>query len=152
MKTTAETTSQQFRSMSYAPDSIRPWLRKEPVSTSRPAWILCRNFNQRPIDNDEGLLQWTKQGRVRPGDYLVSTCRDRCVQAKDVAELDAIFRTATARRLEIAARALALGGLALVWIAPLLGSLLLLTTIATAMVSIGNTGSRRAKYATYMEA
>ena len=73
---------------------------------------------------------------MRPDDYLVSPRLDVCVQAKDIAELDAVFRKATARLLGKISRGLALGGLALVWTAPLFGSLMLVTTIAAAILSL----------------
>jgi hypothetical protein len=133
MKHCEEITLQHVRSTSY---------------TSKPAWILCRNFDQCPVADDAGLIQWTQQGCVRPGDYLVSTRLNRCVQAKDVAELDAIFRTATAQRLETAVRALAVGGFALVWIAPWLGALALFSAIGTTVVSIAKTSYRPGKYMT----
>ncbi|MGZ8832170.1 MAG: hypothetical protein ACXW19_03100 [Thermoanaerobaculia bacterium] len=81
------------------------------------------------------LQSWTEQGRVRPTDYLVSPRLDTCVQARDVAELDVIFRKATARRFGNIFRGLALGGFAVVWMAPLVGSLILVTAIAAAILS-----------------
>lgn len=148
MDTNGEIISQHVRSISYAPESIRPGRRMKSPDAPGAAWILCRNLEQRPIADDELLLRWTERGRVRPGDYLVNIRLDRCVQARDVAELDAIFRTATARRLEIAARALAVAGLALGCLAPLLGSLVLFSAIATTVVSIEKLGRRRRKYLT----
>lgn len=137
-----------LRSISYAPESVRPFQRTESTSTSRPASILCRNLDQRPIADNEELLRWTEHGRVQPDDYLVCTLLDRCVQTRDVAELDAMFRTATTRRLLTAARGLAVAALALVWIAPLLSTLLLLTAIATPLVSIGKICPHRGNYMT----
>lgn len=139
-----QSNSHHVRSMSFAPESIRPWLRTEAAPVARPLWILCRNFDQRPIADDDALLRLTEQGRVQPGDYLVNTGFDRCVQARDVVELDAIFRTSMSRRLETGARALAAAALALMSIAPLLGSLLFLTAIATALVSTARMSPRRA--------
>ena len=134
MKPNREVTPEHVRSISYAPESIRPSRQTKP-STPDPAWILCRNLHQCPIDNDESLLRWTEQGRVRPSDYLVNTRLDRCFQARDLTELDAIFRGSTARRLATAAWALAIAGLALVWVAPLLGSVVAFSAVATTLIS-----------------
>jgi hypothetical protein len=81
------------------------------------------------------LRRWTEQGRVRPTDYLVSPRLDTCVQAKDIADLDVIFRRATARRLGKISRGLALGGISVVWMAPLVGSLMLLVATVGAILS-----------------
>jgi hypothetical protein len=64
---------------------------------------------------------------------------DVCVQAKDIAELDAVFRKATAHMLGNVSTGLVLGGLALVWMSPLLGSLVLATAIAAAILSLRTT-------------
>ncbi len=138
MNAHAQTSSRHVRSISYAPESIQPWKQAKSHDVPEAAWILCRKFEQSPIADGERLIQWAELGRVRPGDYLVSTRRDQCIQARDVAELDAIFRTATARRLEIAARVLALAGLVLGCLAPLLGSIVLFAAIATTVVSMKN--------------
>ena len=125
------------RSISYAPESIRPSSRRaRSISAPRPEWILCRKRDSFPIPDNAVLQRWTEQGRVRPDDYLVSPRLDVCVQAKDIAELDAVFRKATARLLGKISRGLALGGLALVWTAPLFGSLMLVTAIAAAILSL----------------
>jgi hypothetical protein len=128
--------SRQIRSMSYTPESIRPCSRRErAISVPGPEWILCRNFDEFPVPDNAVLQSWTEQGRVRPTDYLVSPRLDTCVQARDVAELDVIFRKATARRFGNIFRGLALGGFAVVWMAPLVGSLILVTAIAAAILS-----------------
>ena len=124
------------RSISYAPESIRPSSRRaRPISAPRPEWILCRKLAAFPIPDNAVLQSWTERGRVRPDDYLVSPRLDVCVQAKDIAELDAVFRKAKARLLGNIFRGLTLAGLALVWMAPLFGSLMLVTAIAAAILS-----------------
>ena len=124
------------RSITYAPESIRPSrCRARAISAPQPEWILCRRRDAFPIPDNAVLQRWTEQGRVRQDDYLVSPRLDVCVQARDIAELDAVFRKATARLLGNICRALALGGLALLWMAPLFGSLMLATAIATAILS-----------------
>jgi hypothetical protein len=128
------------RSISYAPESLRPSSRRAQSSSApRPEWILCRKLDEFPIPDNSVLQRWTAQGRIRPDDYLVSPRLDVCVQAKDIAELDAVFRKATARLLDKISRGLVLGGLALVWMAPLFGSLMLVSAIAAAILSLRTT-------------
>jgi hypothetical protein len=80
------------------------------------------------------LQGWAGQGRVRPDDYLVSLELDLCVQARDVAELDAIFRKSRARLLSRIWRAIAGAALVLAWVEPLLGAAILVSAIAAARV------------------
>ncbi len=108
------------RSMSYAPESIRPCGRgKRAISVPRPEWILCRNLDEFAIPDNEVLRRWTEQGRVRPTDYLFNPRLDTCVQAKDIAELDAIFHKTTARGPGTVSRGL---GLAMVVVLVILSS------------------------------
>ena len=106
------------------------------ISAPRPEWILCRKLDVFPVPDNVVLQRWTEQGRIRPDDYLVSPRMDVCVQAKDIAELDAVFRKATARLLGKISRGLTLGGLALVLMAPLFGGLTLVTAIAAGILSL----------------
>jgi hypothetical protein len=101
----------------------------------RPEWILCRKRQEFPILDNAALQRWTEQGRVRPDDYLVSPRLDVCVQAKEIAELDAVFHKGKARVLANIARGFALASLALVWFAPLFGSLMLVSAVAAAILS-----------------
>src|SRR6266545_317729 len=88
------------RSITYAPESLRPSTRRaRSISAPQPEWIFCRKLDAFPILDNAVLQRWTEQGRIRPGDYLVNPRLDICVQAKDIAELDAVFRKATARLL-----------------------------------------------------
>lgn len=128
--------SRPVRSMSYEPESIRPISRRRRATcVPRPEWILCRNLDEFPIPDNGVLMRWTEQGRIRPTDYLVNPRLDTCVQARNIADLDAIFRkTASRRLLGNISRGLALGGFAVVWMAPLAGSLMLLTAIVAAIL------------------
>ena len=125
----------KVRTISYAPESIRPSARR-PTLIANPAWILCRRRYQYPIEDESLLRQWTSQGHIQPCDYLVSPRLDCCVQARDIAELNTIFRKATSRRLEKITRGLLLGGLLLVALAPLLAGMLFASAIGTAVSSI----------------
>lgn len=111
------------RSISYAPD--------RPIASSQwqPEWTICRNHSVFPVPDNATLERWTQQGRVRSDDYLVNHPLDVCVQARDVAELDAIFRKARAQALGRIWRALACSALALVWLEPVFGSLILIAAI-----------------------
>jgi len=80
--------------------------------SSPPAWILCRNLKQFPIDDDATLLQWTRQGRVMPSDYLVSTRLDTCVEAREVAGVAAILRAKTIQAVRSIARRVVFAGIA----------------------------------------
>jgi len=82
------------------------------------------------------LQRWTEQGHVRSDDYLVNHPLDVCVQARDVAELDAILRRARAQVLGRIWRALACAGLVLVWVQPLFGSLLLMSAMGAAVLAL----------------
>ena len=59
-----------------------------------PGWIVCRKFQQFPLSNVEVLPRLAEHGRVRPDDYLVNPALDICLQAKEIPELNAIFRKA----------------------------------------------------------
>ena len=66
---------------------------------SQPEWIVCRKLSQFPISDDTTLCYLAERGRVEPDDYLFNVPLDTCLQAKDIAELAAIFHAATVRRL-----------------------------------------------------
>jgi hypothetical protein len=121
------------RSISYAPMSYGR-IRSESCagSTSRAAWTLCRKFEAFPVRDNAMLEHWTEQGRVRPDDYLVSLDLDLCVQARDVAELEVIFRKTRARLFGKVWRWTACAAILLVWVQPLLGATLLVSAIAAA--------------------
>ncbi len=128
------------RSISYAPESILPPSRRpQPIADRSPEWTLCRRLNAIPIADNAALQRLTERGRVRPDDYLVSLELDVCVQAKEIAELDAVFRKATACLLGKVSRGLVCVALALVWLLPLLGSLMLVSAIAIAILSFRTT-------------
>lgn len=80
--------------------------------SSQPAWILCRNLKQFPIADDATLLQWTRQGRVQPSDYLVSPRLDTCVEAREVAGVATILRAKTIQTLRSIARRVVFAGIA----------------------------------------
>ena len=101
-----------------------------------PQWTLCRKSKAVPVSDNAMLQRWTEQGRVEPDDYLVSHQLDLCVQAKDIAELDAVFRRTRARLLEKTSRILACAGLVVVWLVPVLGSLLFAVATGTAILSV----------------
>jgi hypothetical protein len=63
-------------------------------------WILCRNLQQIPIPHTDVLHGWAERGRLRPDDYLVNPGLEACVQAKDITDLNEVFRKARWRRLE----------------------------------------------------
>ncbi len=86
-----------IRSISHAPESLRRI--REDVGDDREAqWILCRNFRQFPIVDDLALRRLTELGRVRPDDFLVSPSHG-CLRAKELPELQAIFRKMAIRRI-----------------------------------------------------
>lgn len=124
------------RSISYAPD--------QPIaaSASQPEWTICRNRSVFPVPDNATLERWARQGRVRSDDYLVNHPLDVCVQAREVAELDAIFRNARAHLLGRIWRALACSALGLVWLAPLFGSLILVSAIGAAGLRLWTLHSR----------
>ena len=55
-------------------------------------WVICRNFTQIPLPDVDLLPSWAERGRVRPDDYLANSRLEICVLAKEVPELEAIFR------------------------------------------------------------
>ena len=80
------------------------------------------------------LQSWTEQGRVRPDDYLVSLELDLCVQARDVAELAAIFQKTRARLLGKVWRSIACAALGFACVQPLFGAALLISAIVASTV------------------
>ena len=93
--------SSRNQSLSYDPDSIRPSAgRARPNASHEPAWILCRNLDETLVPDIFTLQIWAERGRIQPDDYLVNPGLDTCVQAKEMAELEVIFRRATVRRLK----------------------------------------------------
>ena len=101
------------------------------------AWTLCRKFESFPARDAAMLQRWAEQGRVRPDDYLVSVERDLCVQARDVAELEAVFRTVRARLFLKISRGIACTALALALAEPLVGTAFLLGAFAVTVVCFG---------------
>ena len=69
------------------------------MRNGQAGWILCRNLQQIPIPNTDVLPRWAERGRVRPDDYLVNPGLEACMQAKEIAALNAIFRRARFRGL-----------------------------------------------------
>ena len=138
----------RFRSISYAPESIRHSRRPRAASVQRGDWTLCRNRQEFPIPDNGVLRRWTEQGCVRPDDYLVNHQLDVCVQARDVAEVDAVFRKSTARALGRIGRGLAFGALAVLWLTPVLGSVMFLSAVCAAVLSV-RTVSRQQSYLLY---
>jgi hypothetical protein len=57
-------------------------------------WILCRNLQQTPVPGTAVLRRWAERGRVRPDDFLVNPSLECCVRAREVEDLNAIFRKA----------------------------------------------------------
>jgi hypothetical protein len=55
-------------------------------------WIVCRNLTEIAVPDTGMLPRWAERGRIRPDDYLVNPALETCFQAKDVPELNAIFR------------------------------------------------------------
>lgn len=55
-------------------------------------WVVCRDFREIPIPDVDVLPLWAQRGRLRPDDYLANGRLELCFQAKDVPELNAIFR------------------------------------------------------------
>jgi hypothetical protein len=55
-------------------------------------WVVCRDFREIPVPDVDVLRTWAERGRLRPDDYLANGRLEMCVQARDVAELNAIFR------------------------------------------------------------
>jgi hypothetical protein len=119
-------------SIGYGPES--PGMRQA-RSSRRPDWTLCRSLKEFPIPDNTVLQRWTEQGCVRPCDYLVNHQLDVCVQAKDIAEVDAVFRKSTARLLGKICRALVCGAVVLVWPTPLFGSVMMVSAIVAAILS-----------------
>lgn len=140
-----------YRSISYAPQPIRPSAATMSNAAPRPEWTLCRKLEQVEIADGAVLQRWTEQGRVLPDDYLVSNDLDLCVQAREVAELDAVFRRKRAGVLCRASSMLVCAGLALVWLAPVIASALLASAIASAILGC-RTASNHQEYRLYTTA
>jgi hypothetical protein len=118
------------RSISYAPRPVRRSRGNAPTGwDARGQWTLCRKFESFPVRDNAMLQLWTEQGRVRPSDYLVSLERDLCIQARDVTELEAIFRKTRSRVLGNVWRGTTCAAIVLAWAQPLLGAALLLGVI-----------------------
>ena len=64
-----------------------------------PGWIVCRNLTQLAVPSVDVLPRWAERGRIRPDDYLVNPVLEVCYQAKDVANLNAIFHRGRSRYL-----------------------------------------------------
>ena len=60
--------------------------------TRHPGWIVCRNLQQIAVPNIDVLPRWAERGRIRPDDYLVNPVLEVCFQAKEVPDLQVIFR------------------------------------------------------------
>lgn len=63
-------------------------------------WSVCREYQEYPVPHVEVLATWAELGRLHPDDYLVNTRIETCVQAKEVPELNAIFRRVRRAPLE----------------------------------------------------
>ncbi len=63
-----------------------------PTLERAPGWTVCRNYQEIPVPNVDVLATWAARGRLRPDDYLANGRLEVCFQAKDVPELNAIFR------------------------------------------------------------
>lgn len=57
-----------------------------------PGWTVCRKYHEIPVPDVDVLPFWAERGRLQPDDYLVNGRLEVCFQAKDVPELNAIFR------------------------------------------------------------
>jgi hypothetical protein len=64
-------------------------------------WVVCRKWQQIDVPNIDVLPRWAERGRIRPDDYLVNLALETCLQAKDIPDLNAIFRKVRMRRLEM---------------------------------------------------
>ena len=118
-------------SMTYAPESIQSSGRLAPSARARrPAWILCRNLNEVGIPDNGALQRWAERGRIQPDDELFDPHREICLEAREIAELRMIFRKLSGRRLVKAAWLLALGAMVVVWVAPLIGALMIGAALA----------------------
>jgi len=69
-------------------------------------WILCRNLQTIPVPDVDVLESWAEHGRIRPDDYLVNPSLETCFQAKEIKELEKIFRNARMRHLHFISRLL----------------------------------------------
>lgn len=57
-----------------------------------PGWSVCRNFKEIAVLDLEVLPLWAERGRLLPDDYLANSRLEICLQAKEIPELNAIFR------------------------------------------------------------
>ena len=71
-------------------------------------WVVCRNFREIAVPSVDVLPRWAERGRIRPDDYLANGALEVCLQAKEVPELNAIFRRSRKGPLEAILRALGL--------------------------------------------
>lgn len=55
-------------------------------------WVLCRNFQAIPVPAIDVLPAWVERGRLLPDDFLANSALDVCLQARDVPELNDVFR------------------------------------------------------------
>ncbi len=69
-------------------------------------WIVCRKLQQFPVSSVDVLPRWAERGRVLPDDYLVNPALEVCLQAKEVPELNAIFRKTRLRPFDAILRLL----------------------------------------------
>ena len=57
-----------------------------------PGWSVCRNFKEIAVPDVAILPLWAERGRLLPDDYLANSRLEVCLQAREIPELDAIFR------------------------------------------------------------
>lgn len=73
-------------------------------------------MDQFAVSDNDILRQWAERGRIHPDDYLVNPLIDRCFQAKEIAELRAIFHKAAVLRFQKISCALSLATFAIMCI------------------------------------
>jgi len=69
----------------------------------QPNWIVT------PVGSSVAIykrFRWAEHGRIRPDDYLVNPSLETCFQAKEIKELEKIFRNARMRHLQFISRLL----------------------------------------------
>lgn len=76
------------------------------LSDSR--WVVCRDFKEIPVPTIDVLPMWAERGRLQPEDYLANGGLEICLQAKEIPELNAIFRKTRKGPLEAIIRILGL--------------------------------------------
>lgn len=92
-------TTVSTRSITYSPESIHV-PRVAATSDRHATWILCRQLTEYEIEDDDALQHLAEAGRVRPDDLLVNRRLDFSMRAKEVPELQPIFRRQTISRVE----------------------------------------------------